>query len=414
MSTSNTLTRAAALAAVLGLAPALTAAADGRGDEQPQLVGRAVLPVETYAEGPPAGNAFAGQTINGIQFPLTQGQPVEGFSAVVEGRRHGEWLAMPDNGFGNKQNSRDFLIRAYYLGLNFETAEGGSGTVAVRDFIQFSDPDGLIGFPIVNEGTAERRLTGADIDPESLQRGPHGDLWVGDEFGPWILHFTADGRLLEPPIGLPDGIASATNPFVDPAAVTLQNSRGIEGMGISVNGRYLYPTLEGATMTDPDQTRRLMFEYDTRRGEFTGERWQYRVDHPAYLVSDIAPLDHDRLVVMERDGGRGLTAVYRRVYVVDLDEVGADGFLVKRQVVDLAAIPDPDLISLPPIHEGDVGLGDPFRVTCESVEAIRVIKREQVLVGCDNNFPNAGRNPGRADDNEFILVDVPGLSDRRW
>ena len=31
------------------------------------------------------------------------------------------------------------------------------------------------------------------------------------------------------------------------------------------------------------------------------------------------------------------------------------------------------------------------------------------MVGCDNNFPNTGRNPGLADDNEFILVDVPRL-----
>ena len=56
-------------------------------------------------------------------------------------------------------------------------------------------------------------LTGADIDPESLQRGRHGDLWVGDEFGPWILHFDASGRLLEAPFALPDGLVPPTNPY---------------------------------------------------------------------------------------------------------------------------------------------------------------------------------------------------------
>ena len=34
------------------------------------------------------------------------------------------------------------------------------------------------------------------------------------------------------------------------------------------------------------------------------------------------------------------------------------------------------------------------------------------MVGCDNNFPNTGRNPDRADDNEFVVVDVPGLRGR--
>ena len=66
-------------------------------------------------------------------------------------------------------------------------------------------------------------------------------------------------------------------------------------------------------------------------------------------------------------------------------------------------------MSLPALHPGDVGLGDPFRVTCESVEAVHLVKGNRLLVGCDNNLPNSGRNPGLPDDSEFILVDVPGL-----
>ena len=50
-------------------------------------------------------------------------------------------------------------------------------------------------------------------------------------------------------------------------------------------------------------------------------------------------------------------------------------------------------------------------MACESVEAIRVISKDEVLVGCDNNFPNRGRNPDFADDNEFIVVEVPALTD---
>ena len=75
-------------------------------------------------------------------------------------------------------------------------------------------------------------LTGADIDPESMQRGHHGDLWVGDEFGPWILHFDADGRLLDAPFALPD-LRSPANPYLDGAAVQRQpNSRGFEAMAM--------------------------------------------------------------------------------------------------------------------------------------------------------------------------------------
>src|SRR6187200_1764124 len=138
---------------LLGAAFAASPAATSSGSNSshlPKLVGRAVLPAATLAEGPPSG-AFVipgPGTVRGITFPLPS-QPVEGFSSIVSGRHRGEYLAMPDNGFGSKTNSTDFLIRAYYIRPHFKTASGGSGTVDVGDFISFRDPDNIIGFPIV-------------------------------------------------------------------------------------------------------------------------------------------------------------------------------------------------------------------------------------------------------------------------
>ena len=402
--------RTTAVAVALTLAFGAAAVADdggqgrGHGRDEPRLLGRAVLPVETYSDGPPAGLGLvpAGQdeiVIRGIRFP-TPSQPVEGLSAIVEGHRRGEWLAMADNGFGNKANSFDFRIRAYFLRPDFKTARDGSGDVEVLDYIEFSDPDALIGFPIINE-TTDRVLTGADIDPESLQRGRNGDLWVGDEFGPWILHFDASGRLLAPPISLPDGLDAAANPKND-GDININPSRGIEAMAMTPNGRYLYVVLEGAVIGDAPASRRV-YEYDTRRGVFA-RLPDYRTEVAGHFIADAQAADRRHVLVIERDGGRGLAALFRRVYEVDLHKVDANGNLIKTEVVDLAAIPDPNGVSLPPIHDGDVGLGDPFRVTCESVEALRIISGSRLLVGCDNNLPNDGRNPALADDNELIVV----------
>jgi glycerophosphoryl diester phosphodiesterase len=394
----------------LAIAAAVMASAGSAvatGAQHPILQGRAVLPVETYAEGPPSGQFYTGPT-NGITFPLPS-QPVEGFSAMLAGRQPGEYLAMPDNGFGGKANSRDFLIRAYYIEPDFKTAQGGSGQITVKDFIQFSDPNELIGFALVNEGTPARLLTGGDIDPESMQRGNDGDLWMGEEFGPWILHFDADGVLLDAPFPVPGGLRSPNNPHLGGAAPTHPNSRGIEAMAISPNGRYLYAALEGATIADAGTTRRLIFEFSTDDKAFTGRSWVYRTEQPAYMVADMWALDAHRVVVIERDGGLGVTARFRNVYVVDFRDIGNDGAVEKRLAIDLTAIPDPGLVSLPALHPGDLGLGDPFWVMCESIEAIHVVDGERLLLGCDNNFPNKGRNPALADDNELILVRLPGL-----
>ncbi len=370
------------------------------------LTGRAVLPVETYAPGPPSGAGLvpAGQAntvINGIHFP-TPSQPVEGFSAVLPGRRQGELLAMPDNGFGSKTNSQDFLIRAYPITPTFKTADGGSGNVAVGGFIQFADPNKLIGFQIVRETTPQRWLTGGDIDPESMQRDRHGDLWVGDEFGPWILHFDAHGRLLEAPIALPDGLISPNNPHLTTVA-TVANSRGIEAMAMTPDRHELIVVLEGAVIGDDALSRRI-YRYNLTSRQFT-RLADYHTDVPARFIADAQALDRDHLLLIERDGGLGLNALARPIYAVHLAPEGQT--TTKTLIVELAAIPDPDHISLPALHPGDVGLGDPFKVTCESSEALQIVSRHQLLVGCDNNFPNTGRNPGLADDTELITINIP-------
>jgi hypothetical protein len=396
----------AALTIAAALPLLLPAAASGTAEPSTELVGRAVLPVMTFAPGPPSGAALA-PAQNGVTFPVPS-QPVEGFSSIIDGRRPGEYLAMPDNGFGGKASSGDFLIRAYWIRPDFKTAQGGSGTVAVEDYISFRDPHHVIGFRIVNEDTTARLLTGGDIDPESVQRAPNGDLWVGDEFGPWILHFSSRGVLLDRPYEI--DVKSPNNPWLGTDAATQPNSGGFEAMAISPNGKYLYAVLEKAKVSDLDQSRRVVYEFSLCHKALTGRTWWYHTQDPSYMVSDAAALSNHRLVLIQRDGGRGETANFRDVEVVNLKRVGDDGFLTSRRVVDLTNIPDPNLISLPPLHDGDVRLGNPFGVACESVEAVHPLSGSRLLVGCDNNFPNSGRNPTLPDDNEFVVVHVNGIN----
>ena len=206
---------------------------------------------------------------------------------------------------------------------------------------------------------------------------------------------------------------SPNNPFLGAGTATQPNSRGIEAMAISPDGKRLWATLEGATVADgATSVRRRVFEFSTTAKSFTGREWNLKMESAPNMVADAWALDGHRMVVIERDAGRGVTAVFRNVYVVDLNRVAADGFVQKRLGVDLTNIADPNLISLPELHPGDVGIGNPFKVVCESIEAVQVLSASRLLLACDNNLPNAGRNPNRADDNEIIVVDVPGLKSR--
>jgi glycerophosphoryl diester phosphodiesterase len=163
-----------------------------------ELKGFASLPADTFAEGPAAGQAV---DANGRTGPFP-GQPVQGFSGVQFADQDSYWF-LSDNGFGAKNNSADYLLRIYKVNPNFVGAEGGEGEVEVEEFIQLSDPDNLIPFEIQNSD-GDRALTGADFDVESFALAADGTIWVGEEFGPYLLHFDATGKLLEPPIPTPN------------------------------------------------------------------------------------------------------------------------------------------------------------------------------------------------------------------
>jgi hypothetical protein len=404
----STTVASVAAAALLGLAAIPTIAAKApRGDT---LEKRAILPAEATAPAPWNG----APDTEPAPAPGSR-QPVGGFSALVDAPGRDVYWAMPDNGFGNKANSRSFILRVYRVRAAWETARGGAGEVEILDWISLRDPDELIPFAIVREGSDDRLLTGGDFDPESMRIARDGTLWFGEEFGPFLLHTDRTGRVLEAPIPT-RGVRSPDYPGIAPEQVNLARSNGFEGMALSGDGRKLYAALEGPLTTDTDKTRRWIHEFDLRTERYTGRRFQYRVADQSYLVSDFTSLGGDGYVVLERDNLENTQAMHKKAFVIDLDEVGPDGFLVKREVLDLLDVADPALIS-PPARPGDFGIATPadriFKMPYQTIEAVLPEGRDRLAIVNDTNFGSRGRNTALPDYSDFIGVRVPDLPGKR-
>ncbi|MEM9768904.1 MAG: glycerophosphodiester phosphodiesterase family protein, partial [Cyanobacteria bacterium P01_D01_bin.71] len=190
-----------------------------------ELTGFASLPADTFAAGPETGEGIAANDRVG-PFP---GPPVQGFSGVqfAPGSTDGSafWF-LSDNGFGGQSNSQDYLLRLYQVAPSFVGAEDGDGSVEVQGFVQLSDPNHLIPFDIVNEGQAGRLLTGGDFDIESFVLADNGDIWIGEEFGPYILHFDSEGVLLEAPIATPSLVELDTLNGQEPLVIGHRGASG--------------------------------------------------------------------------------------------------------------------------------------------------------------------------------------------
>jgi len=402
---------AAVVATTLGTLGALATPAAAASIREPTLIGRAVLPALTFAPGPVSGTAIGSGPFNGITPPFAS-QPVQGFSALIEDGKRGRYLALSDNGYGARTNSADFLLRATRL-----RADLRAGTVSVRPRqLSFSDPRGLAGKALTRP---DRLLTGADFDPESIRRVADGTYWVGEEFGPSLLHFSATGELLQAPVRFPvparlaaaargrDVVASPDAPEVlaGSGVANLPASRGIEGMALSTDGRTLYPSLEGALVDDPDQARRVVYAFDVASASFRPQTADLRLSAPGNAIGDLTAAGKDSLIVIERDNAQGTAAVTKRLLLVDLSTFA--GTLPTRPLVDLLDVADPRGIS-GPAEPGTVGLGSRFGLPFQTIESVLVQDPRTLVVANDNNFPfSSGRRPGSPDDNEIIKIRLP-------
>ncbi|WP_250573977.1 esterase-like activity of phytase family protein [Nonomuraea sediminis] len=377
-------------AGAMALAVAAPAAAEPERGEfgRATLTGFASLPAQTYVPGSePSGSQLGTTPINGITPPFP-GQPVQGFSGIA--RRHdGTFDVLSDNGYGAKANSADFLLRVHRVKPDFT-----GKTVQVLGGFYLSDPRGLVPFPLTR---SDRKLTGADFDVESIVRSLDGSYWIGDEFGPFLLHFNDRGELLDAPIELP-GVRAPENPNLGGAQPNLGRSKGFEGLIRAVDGRHLYPLLEGTVTGDPAGTLRMQ-EFDLRKRAYTERRWTYKLDDPANSIGDAIAVDRHRFLIVERDNLQGAAARTKRIYLVDNRDSDGDGLLDKTLVADLLDLADPRGIG--------GGTGGTFTFPFQCIEDLIILDDRTVGVLDDNNYPfSSGRTAGQPDNNEFITIEL--------
>ncbi|MGW1713109.1 esterase-like activity of phytase family protein [Streptomyces sp. NPDC002156] len=378
------------------LTAGLAAPASAEGERTPATYGQATLtgfaslPAETFVPGSePSGSAIGAGPFNGIAAPFA-GQPVQGFSGIVN-RHDGTYDVLSDNGYGGKANSADFLLRVHHVKPDTRT-----GKVTVLGGFNLSDPYHRVPFALTR---ADRILTGADFDVESIVKAYDGTYWLGDEFGPFLLHFDKKGRLLDAPVSL-TGVKAPENPYLNGETPTLGGSKGFEGMVRSVDGRHLYPLLEGTVTGDTPGDLRLN-EFDLRKRKYTGTHWTYRLESTANAIGDAIAVDKHRFLIIERDGGQGATAKFKRIYLADNRDRNGDGLMDKTLVADLMNIANPKKLG---------GFDETFTFPFQTIEDVVLLDDRTLAVLNDNNFPfSSGRTAGKADNNEFITI---RLSDR--
>lgn len=200
------------------------------------------------------------------------------------------------------------------------------------------------------------------VDDEGVVYPGDGTMWISDEYGPYVYHYSAPGKLIgviRPPEafvpkrlsnGAPVDDFSANAP---PQGQTYnkgnpvsgrQNNQGAEGLAISPDGKTLFVLLQSALIQDLKATsaatirttrrnaRMLAYDISGATPTLTGE---YVVQLPQYssptvagetltaAQSEIRALNDHQFLIISRDSGAGhglalAGSVYRSVDLIDI------------------------------------------------------------------------------------------------
>ncbi|WP_138516500.1 esterase-like activity of phytase family protein [Rhodoferax bucti] len=425
------------------------------------LAGHAAVPFTTTVKAPKAAGPFfetAGKfnaanrqrtealgSIEGISFvgdpkyprksggtlPI-KGQSVQGFSGIVSLGKN-EFLALTDNGFGSKLNSQDALLMVHHV-----KADWTKGDVARLKTTFLRDPDRKVPFAIQNEATAERFLTGVDFDPESIQI-VGDEWWIGDEFGPYVLRVTPQGKVLgviETVVGGkayrgPDHYMNGRLPnYPGDAGFEVRRSGGFEPMAKSIDGKTLYPMFEwplwdAAAKAQESRNGKpytRILELDAASKTYSTRQWKYAFEEAGNVAADFQMLSATTGLVIERDDaseGSGNVckdeprtdcftrpARFKRIYKIDFAQADADGFVRKVAFIDLTKIANPQRVAKRGPNE------ETFVLPHLGPEGLTVVDANHIVVVNDNNFPySSGRTLGKPDDNELTLLNIQALVD---
>ena len=156
------------------------------------------------------------------------------------------------------------------------------------------------------------------LDSEGLVALADGTFWVADEYGPFVIHFDADGTEIER-LSPYDGSLPGELAMRDP-------NRGMEGLTITPDGSTLVGVMQSALATpgidgrprDVPLTRIVTIDLATRD---TGMYLLPLADpqHTKVLVSEITALSNTEFLIDERDTALAPDGD-KKIYIADISQ----------------------------------------------------------------------------------------------
>jgi hypothetical protein len=285
-------------------------------DDAIQLLGVAELP----------GTAIDRSGLNNTLEDGTPHNRVGGLSAIEYSGADDLYYVLSDR--GPKDGTVRFACRWQMIELKVPQGSQGQGSAKLVSTTLLKAADGKPYIGLASAFDPHGPDGSHRFDPEGLRRGPSGNRFVSDEYGPYVVEFDSSGhavRSLPVPsrYSIRHPSASKDEEIARNKSGRISNA-GFEGLAISTDGSRLYamtqlPLLQDSQPTKSGKRRGLncrLLEIDLKT-EATRE-FLYHLERQQNKLSEILAAPDGRFLVIERDGETAEHAVFKRIMAIDL------------------------------------------------------------------------------------------------
>jgi hypothetical protein len=256
------------------------------------------------------------------------------------------------------------------------------------------------------------------LDSEGLVALKDGTFWISDEYGPWLVHVDADGKIIER-VGPFPGAKSLPKVLAKRRA-----NRGMESLTITPDGRTLVGLMQNP-VDNPDPAIRKtsllnrLVTYDPNSG--VSKQFAYMIDATSSVVSEIAAVTATTFIVSERDqlfqGDPKSPAKLKRIYKIDIAKAtdisdpadGPGGKLVNGKTLEQLSVAELKDAGIVPVTKELVVdlLALPGGYPHDKAEGLAVISDTMIAVSNDDDFGIVPDGKGG-----IAAKRLPGANDR--
>lgn len=241
------------------------------------------------------------------------------------------------------------------------------------------------------------------LDSEGIVAMKDGSFWVCDEYGPHIVHYSADGLQMEriSPMGVNDDMGDRQLPAV---FAKRRANRGMEGLTITPDEKVLVGIMQ-STMHNPESIRSnvtRIVTFDLESG--ASKQFLYFQENANLSNSEITAISNTEFLVVERDGKfSGEGDAQKHIYKINLEgatDVSSEnsndefGLLVNGKTIEQNSADELIAAGINPVKKELVAdLVEAFGYPHDKLEGIWLI--DQHTIGCIN-------------DDDFAVIDTDG------